>query len=188
MLQNHAGIAGREDFCAALAREVANGVSLIKPRWVSAGSIALGSAATALAGGISDDVVKIGVLDRHVGTVFARVRVKARSRPSRWRWRISAARCLASRSRSSSADHQNKPDIASAIARKWYDVEKVDMIANLINSSVALGVSQTRQGQGTHRHHQRLGLVPSDQRRMHAEQRSLCLRHLFAGARVPAPR
>ena len=41
-----------------------------------------------------------------------------------------------------SADHQNKPEIASAIARKWYDVEKVDMIANLINSSVALGVSQ----------------------------------------------
>ena len=41
-----------------------------------------------------------------------------------------------------SADHQNKPDIAASIARKWYDVEKVDMIANLINSSVALGVSQ----------------------------------------------
>jgi branched-chain amino acid transport system substrate-binding protein len=41
-----------------------------------------------------------------------------------------------------SADHQNKPDIAASLARKWYDVEKVDMITNLINSSVALGVSQ----------------------------------------------
>jgi branched-chain amino acid transport system substrate-binding protein len=41
-----------------------------------------------------------------------------------------------------SADHQNKPEIASAIARKWYDIGKVDMIANLINSSIALGVSQ----------------------------------------------
>ena len=40
------------------------------------------------------------------------------------------------------ADHQNKPDVASAIARKWYEVDKVDMIANLINSSIALGVSQ----------------------------------------------
>ena len=39
------------------------------------------------------------------------------------------------------ADHQNKPDTASAIARKWFDVEKVDMIANLINSSIALTVS-----------------------------------------------
>ncbi|MBH5399029.1 ABC transporter substrate-binding protein [Bradyrhizobium sp. CNPSo 4010] len=39
------------------------------------------------------------------------------------------------------ADHQNKPDTASALARKWYDVEKVDMIGNLINSSIALTVS-----------------------------------------------
>ena len=29
-----------------------------------------------------------------------------------------------------SADHQNKPDIASTIARQWYDQEGVDMIAN----------------------------------------------------------
>jgi branched-chain amino acid transport system substrate-binding protein len=40
------------------------------------------------------------------------------------------------------ADHQNKPDIGSAIARKWFEVENVDMIANLINSSIALSVSQ----------------------------------------------
>jgi branched-chain amino acid transport system substrate-binding protein len=40
------------------------------------------------------------------------------------------------------ADHQNKPDAASALARKWFDVDKVDMIANLINSSIALSVSQ----------------------------------------------
>jgi branched-chain amino acid transport system substrate-binding protein len=40
------------------------------------------------------------------------------------------------------ADHQNKPDIASGLARKWFDVDKVDMIANLINSSIALSVSQ----------------------------------------------
>jgi len=40
------------------------------------------------------------------------------------------------------ADHQNKPDIASGLARKWFDVDHVDMIANLINSSIALTVSQ----------------------------------------------
>ena len=38
------------------------------------------------------------------------------------------------------ADHQNKPDIASAIARRWYDAEGVDMITDLNNSSVALAV------------------------------------------------
>jgi hypothetical protein len=32
------------------------------------------------------------------------------------------------------ADHENKPDIASGIARKWFDADKVDMIANLIDS------------------------------------------------------
>src|SRR3977135_3747989 len=30
-----------------------------------------------------------------------------------------------------SADHQNKPDLASAIARRWYEVENVDMITEL---------------------------------------------------------
>ena len=40
------------------------------------------------------------------------------------------------------ADHQNKPDTAAILVRKWFDVEKVDMVANLINSSVALTVAQ----------------------------------------------
>jgi branched-chain amino acid transport system substrate-binding protein len=40
------------------------------------------------------------------------------------------------------ADHQNKNDIAVAKAREWYDVEKVDLIANLINSGIALAVTQ----------------------------------------------
>jgi branched-chain amino acid transport system substrate-binding protein len=38
------------------------------------------------------------------------------------------------------ADHQNKLDLATAIARRWYDVEGVDMIADLTLSSVALAV------------------------------------------------
>lgn len=40
-----------------------------------------------------------------------------------------------------SADHQNKADIGSSIARKWYDEEGVDMIADVPNSAVALAVS-----------------------------------------------
>jgi branched-chain amino acid transport system substrate-binding protein len=39
-----------------------------------------------------------------------------------------------------SADHQNKPDIASNIARQWYDREQVDAIMELTTSSVALAV------------------------------------------------
>ena len=39
-----------------------------------------------------------------------------------------------------SADHQNKPDIGVGIARRWIDVEGVDMIIDLPNSAVALAV------------------------------------------------
>jgi branched-chain amino acid transport system substrate-binding protein len=40
------------------------------------------------------------------------------------------------------ADHQNKPDLAVSIARRWYEVEGVDMITELTTSSVALAVQQ----------------------------------------------
>lgn len=39
-----------------------------------------------------------------------------------------------------SADHQNKPEVASAKARAWFDQEHVDMIADLPASSSALAV------------------------------------------------
>ncbi len=41
-----------------------------------------------------------------------------------------------------SADHQNKADIGSGIARRWYDVEGVDTITEVISSAVALSVQQ----------------------------------------------
>jgi branched-chain amino acid transport system substrate-binding protein len=45
------------------------------------------------------------------------------------------------------ADHQNKPDIAASIARKWYD-EGVKMITGLDTSSVALAVRKISQEKG----------------------------------------
>ena len=41
-----------------------------------------------------------------------------------------------------SADHQNKPDVGAAIARKWLDTEGVEMISDIPNSAVALAVSE----------------------------------------------
>ncbi len=46
-----------------------------------------------------------------------------------------------------SADHQNKPDIAASIARKWYD-EGVKMISGLDTSSVGLAVRKVAQEKG----------------------------------------
>jgi branched-chain amino acid transport system substrate-binding protein len=46
-----------------------------------------------------------------------------------------------------SADHQNKPDIAASVARKWYD-EGVRMISGLDTSSVGLAVRKVAQEKG----------------------------------------
>ena len=40
------------------------------------------------------------------------------------------------------ADHQNKPDVGSNIARQWIDVDKVDAIVDVPNSAVALAVNE----------------------------------------------
>ncbi|HKH96961.1 MAG TPA: ABC transporter substrate-binding protein, partial [Beijerinckiaceae bacterium] len=40
------------------------------------------------------------------------------------------------------ADHQNKPDVGSSIARQWYDTDGVDVILDVPTSSVALAVNQ----------------------------------------------
>jgi branched-chain amino acid transport system substrate-binding protein len=41
-----------------------------------------------------------------------------------------------------SADHQNKPDVASTIARGWFERDNVDAVLDLTTSSVALAVRE----------------------------------------------
>ena len=41
-----------------------------------------------------------------------------------------------------SADHQNKPDVGSNVARQWYDSDGVDVISDVPTSSVALAINQ----------------------------------------------
>ncbi|RJF69751.1 ABC transporter substrate-binding protein [Rhodopseudomonas palustris] len=43
------------------------------------------------------------------------------------------------------ADHQNKPDIGAGIARKWFDVDGVDVVTDIGNSAVALAVRELVQ-------------------------------------------
>jgi branched-chain amino acid transport system substrate-binding protein len=83
--------------------------------------------------------VKIGILNDQSGT-FADFDGK---------WSVEAAKMaiedfggsvLGQKIELVNADHQNKLDLASAIARRWYDVEGVDMITDLTLSSVALAV------------------------------------------------
>ena len=97
--------------------------------------------ACAESGGISADVIKIGVLTDMSGQ-FSHESGEGAVTAVRMAVDDFGGKVLGRPIEIVVADHQNKPDIGSAIARKWFEVENVDMIANLINSSIALGVSQ----------------------------------------------
>ncbi len=47
-----------------------------------------------------------------------------------------------------SADHQNKPDVGSTLARQWFDTDGVDMITDVPTSSVALAINQIVRDKG----------------------------------------
>ncbi|GJD53152.1 hypothetical protein OPKNFCMD_5923 [Methylobacterium crusticola] len=88
---------------------------------------------------ISDDVVKIGVLTDMSGQ-FSHESGEGSVAAVRMAIEDFGGTVLGRPIELVVSDHQNKTDVASAKARQWYDVDKVDMIANLINSGVALSV------------------------------------------------
>lgn len=47
------------------------------------------------------------------------------------------------------ADHLNKPDVGSALARSWIDVDRIDAIFDIANSAVALAVNDLARGTHT---------------------------------------
>ena len=100
-------------------------------------ALALGAAGGAVA---QDKNVKIGVLTDNSGlyadlggagsTVAAQMAIEDSGLAAKG-WKLDLI----------SADHQNKPDIGSTIARQWIDVEKVDIFMDVLNSGVALAVN-----------------------------------------------
>ena len=89
---------------------------------------------------ISDDVVRIGVLTDMSGQ-FSHESGEGAVTAVKMAVEDFGGKVLGKPIEVLVADHQNKPDTASALARKWFDVDHVDMVANLINSSIALTVS-----------------------------------------------
>ena len=96
---------------------------------------------------ISDNVIKIGVLSdmsslytdlAGAGSVLAAKMAVEDSGIEKRGYKVEYV----------SADHQNKPDIGSAIARQWYDTDKVDVIVDVPNSGVALAVNQITKDKG----------------------------------------
>jgi branched-chain amino acid transport system substrate-binding protein len=88
---------------------------------------------------VSDGVVRIGVLTDMSGQ-FSHESGKGSVTAIQMAVDDFGGKVLGSPIEVISADHLNKPDVASAKAREWFDTQKVDVVANLINSAIALGV------------------------------------------------
>ncbi|MBM0206246.1 ABC transporter substrate-binding protein [Micromonospora sp. STR1s_5] len=87
----------------------------------------------------SDDVVKIGVLGDMSG-IYADNSGQGAVESVKMAIEDFGGTVLGKPIEMISADHQNKPDVAASIARRWYDVEKVDAIADVVGSASALAV------------------------------------------------
>ena len=90
---------------------------------------------------VSDDVVRIGVLNDQSG-LYADLGGPGSVVAARMAVEDVGGTVLGKPVEIVVADHQNKADIGAAIARRWFDAEKVDMAIGFDNSSVALAVEQ----------------------------------------------
>jgi len=97
---------------------------------------------------ISDGIVKIGVLNDMSGpyadiggqgsVVAAKMAVEDYIKATKSTLKVEII----------SADHQNKPDVGSNVARQWFDADKVDMITDVPTSSVGLAIAQIAKDKG----------------------------------------
>ncbi len=115
-------------------------------------SVAVATAIAGFAGAasaqISDNVVKLGVMNDMSGVyadvggpgsvVAAKMAVEDFQKTSKAGLKVEVV----------AADHQNKPDVGSTIARKWYDTEGVDAIVDVPTSSVALAIARIAADKG----------------------------------------
>src|ERR1700727_3697524 len=104
-------------------------------------SAAAAVAACALLAGAAASAqgVKIGILNDQSGT-YADYGGKGSIEAAKMAIEDFGGSVLGEKIEMVTADHQNKPDLAGNIARRWYDSEGVNMITDLTTSSVALAV------------------------------------------------
>jgi branched-chain amino acid transport system substrate-binding protein len=110
---------------------------------VSLGILALGSppVSAQTADAISDGIVKIGVLNDQSG-IYADMAGSGSTIAAQMAVEDFGGKVLGKPIEVVAGDHQNKPDIGSAVANRWIDVEKVDTIVDLPTSSVMLAIQE----------------------------------------------
>jgi branched-chain amino acid transport system substrate-binding protein len=112
--------------------------------WGVIATLAFSSAASAE---ISGDVVKIGVLSDMSG-LYADIGGPGSVEAARMAIADFGGSVNGKKIELVSADHQNKPDIGSAIATQWFDNDGVDVIVDVPTSSVALAVQEVARKKG----------------------------------------
>lgn len=96
---------------------------------------------------ISDGVIKIGVMNDMSG-LYADIAGPGSVTAARMAVEDFGAAAKGLKVEVVGADHQNKPDVGSTIARTWYDRDGVDVIVDVPTSSVALAVNQITREKG----------------------------------------
>src|SRR5699024_2163553 len=99
------------------------------------------AAVIAADGAISDDFVKIGVLGDMSG-VYSDVAGPGMQVAAQMAIDDFGGEVLGKPIKLVAANHQNKADVGSAIARRWIDEDGVDMITGMENSAVGLAVQR----------------------------------------------
>jgi branched-chain amino acid transport system substrate-binding protein len=95
----------------------------------------------------ADSGIKIGVLNDQSG-VYADLGGKGSVEAAKMAVEDFGGKVLGKPIEVIFADHQNKPDVGSAIARKWFDEDGVDVIVDVPNSGVALAVQDVAKSKG----------------------------------------
>ncbi len=96
---------------------------------------------------ISDGVIKIGILNDQ-SSLYADLSGQGSVVAARMAAEDFGAAAKGIKVEVVFADHQNKADVGSNVARQWYDTDKVDVIVDVPNSAVALAVSQITREKG----------------------------------------
>ncbi|NOG73426.1 ABC transporter substrate-binding protein [Roseicella sp. DB1501] len=90
---------------------------------------------------VSDDVLRVGVLNDLSGP-YADFAGPGSVVAARLAAEDMGGRVLGKPIEVIGGDHQNKPDVGAALARRWIDTDRVDMVIDMPNSAVALAVQQ----------------------------------------------
>ena len=90
---------------------------------------------------VSDGVVKIGMLE-DMSSIYADITGIGAVTAARMAAEDFGGNVLGKPIEVVAADHQNKPDIASATAREWFNIQHVDALMDVAASATALAVME----------------------------------------------